>query len=164
MDQELGCRCCGEVKLAAAFVPSRLAQRQQLCRACLSLRNKRYFAANRHVFLAGLSRRALRMPDLTVAKYCAVLAKHGNQCVVSKACGETVPPVLVRVAEGSTELVPVVRRLATRCKWLLQRAATNDTARRIAHHAQPPVPALARAPAASAAGCDAQSVAPVGAL
>ena len=149
MDQEvLRCSSCTEVKCAALFVACRLAKGHHLCKACSSLRNKRYFAANRHVFLAGVSRRALGMPGLTTEQYSGILEKYGNKCVMSHACAEVVPLVLVRVAPGSAELVPVVRRLATRSKWVLptraakylQLSSLATPAKQLGPAAPPPIP------------------------
>ena len=118
MAEGLKCGCCGLPKDASACVASRLAKRRVLCKACMSKRNRSYFASNRHVFLAGVSRRALGM-RLPARTYSAVLAKYGNRCVMSGASGELVPLVLVRVKQGGEELAPVIRHLATKHGWVL---------------------------------------------
>ena len=119
MARDLKCGCCGGAKEASECVASRLAKRRVLCKACMSARNKRYFASNRHVFLAGVSRRALGMSKLTAPMYNMVLAKNGNKCALSGASGDVVPLVLVRLKQGGQELVPVTRHLATKLKWVL---------------------------------------------
>ena len=119
MEADFQCSCCGQRKNADAFVVSRLMARRLLCKACMSQRNRRYSAASRHVILAGVSRRGLAMPEVTAAVYRATLEKHENKCVVSGADGSVVPLVLIRVAPGRDELVPVTRRLATKFKWVL---------------------------------------------